>query len=262
MIKILFFGSSSDSVIVAKKLPGIVGVVTRPPLPAGRNLQSKPTDVETWAKTNSIPVHYSSPSIKADLVVSASYGDKIPMETIRSARFGGLNVHPSLPPRWRGGDPVPWAIMTGDKKCGVTISTISESFDEGDIVVQKKVPITESDTTQTLRPKLFTIGADLLTKIITNLPIHGTPQQKEDEPYARRLKREDGFEPWKKIIDQKEAARINRKFRALHPWPGLWTTVNNKRLKILDFDKEPVMVQLEGKRPVSWKQFKNAYIPS
>lgn len=262
MITILFFGSSSDSVIVAKKLPGIIAVVTKPPLPAGRNLEPKKTTIEVWATSKNIPVHYFAPSLSVDLVVSASYGDKIPMETIRKARFGGLNVHPSLLPRWRGGDPVPWAILTGDKKTGVTVSTLSETFDAGDIIAQKSIPITENDTTQTLRPKLFTIGAELLTSVLTKLPVNGKKQHKGNEPYARRLKREDGFETWKHIVDHEESARINRKFRALHPWPGLWTTVNNKRVKILNFESEPTLVQLEGKKPVPFSQFKNAYIPS
>ena len=117
--------------------------------------------------------------------------------------------------------------------------------------------------TDPLRTKLFTVGAELLIK---NLPdivsnkIKGTPQKITGEPYARRLTRDDGFEKWENLIQTDEASRINRKFRAFHPWPGLWTLCKGKRLKILEFTTLPVMVQLEGKKPVSWEQFNAAYL--
>lgn len=269
-LRILFFGSTSDSVLVLKKLQNVVAVVTQPPKPVGRNKIITPTPVETWAKTHAIPVTTldAIAPFKPDLLVSASYGEKIPMEAIKNARYGGLNVHPSLLPRWRGGDPVPWAILSGDHQIGVTVSTLSETFDAGKIIAQKKYPITPHDTSGALRTTLFTIGAELLTD---SLPDYlsgknkGTDQQKGDEPYARRFTREDGFEPWEHIIDPQESDRINRKFRALSPWPGLWTLLRQgsggqgKRLKILGFTHMPTLVQLEGKTPVPWEQFTTAY---
>ena len=156
-MNILFFGSTTDSVIILDKLftthyslftPRITAIVTQPPRPVGRKQLMTPTPVETWAKTRAITV-LSFPSntakpwlyldeaqvvdalepLKADLIVSASYGQKIPAKTLKDAKFGGLNVHPSLLPRWRGGDPVPWAIMTGDHQTGVTIVSLSEKFE-------------------------------------------------------------------------------------------------------------------------------------
>lgn len=257
MIKIVFFGSSSDSVLVLEKLSGVVAVVTRPPKPVGRKQIITPTPVETWAKNHAISVTTLEAvnPFKPDLLVSASYGEKIPAELIAGARFGGLNVHPSILPRWRGGDPVPWAILAGDHQTGVTISTLSDTFDAGNIIAQKKIPITSHDTTPLLRAKLFAIGADLVASIIPKLPLTGTPQQSKDQPYARRLTREDGFEPWEKLTDPHESDRINRKFRAFHPWPGLWSLKDGKRIKILEFTHTPVTVQLEGKKP-------KPYLPS
>jgi methionyl-tRNA formyltransferase len=282
-MRILFFGSTSDSVLVLEKLPltEIIGVVTQPPKPVGREKTITPTPVELWAKQRNITV-LSFPSnpvkpwvyeneqtviaalqpLQADLVISASYGQKIPCD--------GVNVHPSLLPRWRGADPVPWAILSGDHQTGVSIVQLSKAFDQGLILAQEKVNISDSDTTDPLRAKLFSQGADLLIK---NLPdilskkIKGTPQKIEGEPYARRLKREDGFEPWEKLMNPKEAVRIDRKFRAFDPWPGLWCLFQNKRLKILEvYLKEKLLgiqtVQLEGKTPVSWEQFKKAYLSS
>jgi methionyl-tRNA formyltransferase len=266
-MKIVFFGSTSDSVLVLQKLSDVVAVVTQPPKPVGRKQTITPTPVEQWAKSHNIPVTTLTAvtPFKPDLLVSASYGEKIPAELITMAKFGGLNVHPSLLPRWRGGDPVPWAIISGDHQIGVTVVTLSEQFDRGKIIAQQKIPITDHDTSGPLRTKLFGLGAEL---ILESLPDYlsgknkGTPQKTEDQPYAKRFTREDGFEPWEKIINPGEEERLNRKFRALHPWPGLWTRFRENRLKILGFDHTPTLVQLEGKTPISWEQFKTAYFTS
>lgn len=309
-MNILFFGSTSDSVIVLEKLSCVKGfsiaaVVTQPAKPIGRKQTITPTPVETWAKARNIavlsfPSHPEKPwlykneqvvadtlqPIHADLLISASYGVKIPWETIQQARFGGINVHPSILPYWRGADPVPWAILTGDHQIGVTVVTLSKSFDQGKILAQKKIPIMPNDLSDPLRTKLFTIGADLLVALLPRY-VEGkiksvTPHYDKTLPYAKKFKREDGFEPWEHIAaamaDGTEADRIERKFRALHPWPGVWTTITQaqsnkvtdkeqKRLKIskLHVDHERLVldtVQLEGKKPVSWQQFQTAYLAS
>lgn len=263
--KTVFFGSTSDSLLVLEKLDAcgmvsIVSVVTQPPKPVGRTQIITATPVETWAREHHIPVFTAVPRITVDLIISASYGEKIPIEFIRSARFGGLNVHPSLLPRWRGGDPVPWAILSGDREAGVSVVTLSEKFDQGEIIAQTKIPITHTDVSRLLRTRLFHIGANLLVTAVNEKHFHGAPQSATGQPYAKRLMREDGFEPWEKIMDPKESERINRKYRAFHPWPGLWSTFQGKRIKILLFDTAPVTVQIEGKKPVSWQQFSKAYL--
>ena len=294
-MNILFFGSTQDSVIVLGKLPAVTAVVTQPAKPVGRNKVLTKTPVETWAHEHNItclsfpnnpekPWLYADEQtvidalepMRADLIVSASYGQKIPTKTIADARFGGLNVHPSLLPRWRGADPVPWAILSGDHQTGVTVVSLSEKFDEGLIYAQKKVPIVPTDTSDPLRTKLFTLGADLLATMLPDYihhrckPIPPNRWTRYDTrfPYAKKFKRDDGFEAWeiikKAINDDVDAARIERKFRALDPWPGVWSLVNNKRLKILSLhlDNGKLIldtVQLEGKKPVSWKQFQDAY---
>ena len=285
-MKIIFFGSTTDSILVLEKLslPDIVAVVTQPPKPVGRKHISTPTPVETWAKNHGItvlsfPTQNQKPwlyadeqtvinalqPVKMDLLVSASYGQKIPNATLAAAAYGGLNVHPSLLPRWRGADPVPWAILTGDHDIGVSVVTLASSFDTGKIIAQKKIPISDTDTSDPLRTKLFEMGAILLTRALPDFlsgKNKGRPQLTKGQPYAKRFSREDGFEPWESITHPDEAIRINRKFRALHPWPGLWTTFRGKRLKILGFTTSPTIVQLEGKKPISWEQFKTAYLAS
>lgn len=326
-VKIIFFGSTSDSVIVLSRLHhleigdwilDISSVVTQPPRAVGRKQIITPTPVDKWATSHKIPVlSFSSDPDKpwlytdentvidalepfqTDLIVSACYGQKIPEKTITDARFGGLNVHPSLLPRWRGADPVPWAIYTGDHQTGVTVVTLSENFDTGAIIARKAVPILPTDTSDALRTKLFTLGAELLIHIVPDYLVHtkpispSLPLPLSPSPYARRLTRDDGYEPWEAIqqavSDPIEAERLDRKFRAFHPWPGVWTLLRRsvakaamarrrqgyggqaeeKRLKILachlDSSTHHLVldtVQREGKKPVSWTQFQTAYLPS
>jgi len=306
-MNIIFFGSTSDSVLVLTKLIEaryhISAVVTQPPTPVGRKQIVTPTPVKVYATTKNIPVlsFRSDPekpwkyqceqdvinsisTFKPELLVSASYGQKIPQDLIYEAKSGGLNVHPSLLPRWRGADPVPWTILSGDRQTGVTVVTLSRTFDQGKIIAQKKVDLKETEVADKLRATLFGLGAELL---VTALPEYlsgknkGTEQHIEHGSVARKLTRDDGFEEWdairKSFTDGCEATRIFRKYRAFLPWPGLWTllrpakpgfreqAVNEKRLKILAAHVENNKlildsVQLEGKTPIGWKQFVRSYI--
>ncbi len=287
-MNILFFGSTTDSVLVVSKLEGVIGVVTQPPKPVGRTHVRTPTPVEIWAKEQNIPVH-SFPADKDkkwlfenesdvvdrlktlnfDTLMSASFGQKIPADLIKTAN-NTYNVHPSLLPRWRGADPVPWAILSGDTQTGVTVQSISQDFDKGKILAQKKVPITDTDTSDALRTKLFTLGADLLLSVIQNPNQQCINVSMQQPSYARRFTREDGFISWEKLLGAMngvDASKIDRMFRALHPWPGIWTTFRDKRIKILSCSYQPQTmnleihtVQLEGKQPVSFSQFKTAYL--
>ncbi|MCL4359933.1 methionyl-tRNA formyltransferase [Patescibacteria group bacterium] len=364
VIRVLFFGSTADSVIVLNSIFAytathpevkLSAAVTQPPKPAGRKHIITKTPIEVWATDHRIPV-LSFPTdpekpwryrdeqtvidtlepLRTDLIISACYGQKIPAPTITSAKYGGLNVHPSLLPRWRGADPVPWAIFTGDRQTGVTLVTLGEHFDAGRIIAQKKVPLTDTDSSGPLRTKLFTLGADTLAAILPGYISNkrkGKPQSphlplspssplpthpSSPLPYARRLTREDGFIPWEllrhatrgepvlpatlqqynkvTIVKQREKQPVTddpmvsilptlifRAFRAFSPWPGIWTEIETgdtkqetgktkRRLKILSCHPSPHQpishsphlildsVQLEGKSPVSYKQFSEAYL--
>lgn len=307
----IFFGSTNDSVLVLEQLVtsgevAVAAVVTQPPRPVGRSQTVTPTPVARWAEEHTLPC-LSFPSNRekswlyeneqtvidtldpfgAELLISASYGQKIPSHAIADAKYGGLNVHPSMLPRWRGADPVPWAILTGDHQVGVSVVTLSGDFDQGKIIAQKKIPVSPKDTSDPLRTRLFTLGAQLLVEILPGYlsgSIKGKDQDTSKTPYARRFTRQDGYEPWEAIHrafeHADEAVRIERKFRALTPWPGLWTTIpiqrkqhsdkhaaeNSRRLKILSChlagDALVIdLVQLEGKNPVSWEQFTRGYLP-
>jgi methionyl-tRNA formyltransferase len=317
-MNIVFFGSTTDSVIVLDALAtdkdvsrSIGAVVTQPAKPVGRKQILTPTPVEMWAETHHVPCltfptvndkpwHYAEPDrvnasispFSPDLLVSASYGQKIPEEVVRSARFGGVNVHPSLLPRWRGTDPIPWTILAGDAQTGVTIVTLSKRFDEGKILAQQKIPMPQDKTPDEVRVQLFTLGSTLLTQTLPDYwsgKRMGQPQNPKNATYARRLMRDDGFVPWDMIRNAEQGIAVQpvnqpgilpfaeaslpeaivRAIRALSPWPGVWTMVNtandtDRRLKILSAHvKNEILVietvQLEGKSPTRYAQFSAAY---
>jgi methionyl-tRNA formyltransferase len=285
-INVIFFGSTSDSVLVIDKLfnfslqPSafslqLKAVITQPPKPIGRKQIITPTPVAVWAKQNNIPSltftndpikswQYQDESqviaeltnLKPDLLISASYGQMIPSEIIKYCRFGGINIHPSLLPRWRGADPLPWTILAGDTQTGVTLITLSDKFDQGKIIASKQIKLTGLELPDSLRTQLFDLGSDLLVKILPDYvtgKIEIKPQNSSEVKYARKLTRQDGFIPWKIIklaIDNPSqikslpimenlnisgvnlANMIERIHRAFSPWPGIWSEVQIRTRKM------------------------------
>lgn len=329
-VRVVVFGSTADSLLVFEPLRtlktasmqfSVVAAVTQPPRPAGRHGFPVPTPVEAWAHDNKITIltfdnDKEKPwriadedaaitaldAVPADIYVSACYGQKIPMPAIKKIPFGGVNVHPSLIPRWRGADPIPWTIMMGDAQTGVTVITLEEKFDHGKILGQKKLPVSEKDEPDALRSKLFGMGAALLADILPAY-IDGSLKTTDQDPalacYARKLNREDGFisaatlgigggtqQPdgtdspilttEMRITDEETPEAVVRMIRALSPWPGVWTLVKIRdpqqnqgavrRMKILQAHADPAgmlvidSVQLEGKKPVPFRQFTQAYL--
>lgn len=239
--KIIFFGSDSRSAIVlaALKKAGRFDLVTDPAL--------------------------------ADVGVLASYGKILSAEEVAAPRLGILNIHPSLLPRYRGATPVPSAILAGETATGVTIIKLDEKVDHGPVVAQVKLAIEPADTSQTLLAKAFTAGAQELLKILPGYlagKIELRPQEHWWATFTKRLTREDGQIDWQKSPEYQE-----RFIRAMFPWPGSWTYVQTERntphvtRKILKILKAHLangklvldQVQLEGKKPVSFKQFQEGY---
>lgn len=184
------------------------------------------------------------------LVISAAYGKKLPI--------GGLNLHPSLLPAYRGATPVPHQILDGVIQSGITIIKMSGEFDAGPIVAQESVPVLPEDTSLDLLTRCFSAGANLLIKILPDYlagKISLTPQpENSPTPYCRRFTKPDGFIPLNQMTGYDPV--IERKIRALYPWPGVWTKLpNGKILKLLPQN----MFQLEGKQPISKKQFLAGY---
>lgn len=284
-MKIIFFGTPDYVVPVAEALrknfsrkdaDGLRAVVTQAPKPVGRKQKKEHSAVDNWSLSHSIPALFNFDQIPdADLGVVAAYGKIIPQETIDKFNYGILNVHPSLLPKYRGASPVQAAIAAGEITTGVSIIKMDEEVDHGPIVSQFKQGIGPNDTAGSLREKLFERSAEFLVDLIPNY-MSGKIKPKEQDhkkaTYTYLVKRSDGFVDPKKLkeaMDGDGAEEIYNHIRAMYPWPAAWTNVDLgkgevKRLKILKARLEEKKleldeVQLEGKNPVSWGQFRKGY---
>ena len=278
-LKIVFFGTP-DYVLpiltaVHKEFvtgPGkspIVAVVTQSPKPVGRKQFLTYSPVDKWAHEHKVPIYYSAQdllkeNLDAELGVLASYGEIITRDVINLFPQGILVIHPSLLPQYRGASPVPAAIKNGDTKTGVTILRMDEKMDHGPIITQFKEDIMPTDTSDVLRNRLFAKSAEVLVETITPY-IKGKikPKKQDDETatYTKLVTKQDGFIDLK----LKSASEAERFIRAMFPWPGAWTYLpNQKRLKLLKshIENDKLIldeVQMEGKLPVTAKQFDEAY---
>jgi len=267
-VKIIFFGTPDYVLPILKALAKqheIAAVVTQPPKPVGRKQFLTYSPVDTWAFKRDIKILRAldiKKFPKADLGILAAYGKIIPPNVIRNTKYGILNIHPSLLPKYRGASPVQAAIAAGDTETGVTIFQLDEKVDHGPIITQFREEIRPDDTTETLTQRLFERAAQVLIELIPNYlkgKIKPKIQDETQATFTKLLKKEDGFINLKK----KPPAEADRFIRAMFPWPCAWTLLRPsgategqaRRLKLLPGG----MVQLEGKNPVSLKQFKIGY---
>lgn len=227
-----------------------VCVYTQPPRPKGRGQKMQPSAVHEVAQAHGIPV-FTPVSLKKDeaarlqfsahdldIAVVAGYGMMLPKDVLDAPRYGCLNIHPSLLPRWRGTSPVQKAIWEGDKETGVTIIRLVEQMDAGPMLARKTVAIRPQSTAQSLNDELWGLGAAMTVEIIGRIAageaVDGEAQDDGLATYAPLLKKEDGRVDW-----TQDAAAIGRQIRALNPWPGVWSVNGEgRRLKILE--AEPV----------------------
>ena len=197
---------------------------------------------------------------EVDLIVVASYGKILPKEMLKIPKYGALNAHPSLLPKYRGPAPVPTTILNGEKETGVTIILMDEQVDHGPILASKKFEIGDKKiTTPELLKILWELGGDLLVETIPKW-IRGeiTPQEQDHSKatYTKKLTREDGRIDWDRPVEY-----IERQIRAFFPWPGVFTFWKGKRLKVLKSyinDQGKLVVdelQLEGKKPTTYREF-------
>lgn len=275
-MKTIFIGTGSFAAPVLQSLKDIDLVVTAPDKPAGRKRILTPPPVKEVALSKNIPLIQPEKISKVefdfqpDLIIVADYGQIIPSRIINLPRLKTINVHPSLLPKYRGPDPIRAPILNGDRKTGITLMLIDEKVDHGPILAQKEVEISEKDNARTLTEKLAREAGIFLNEILPQYvkgEITPREQNHDQATFTRILTREDG-----KIDFQKETAEeIERKVRAFHPWPGAWTMINNKRIKILKAKiterkedltiktKEGLLkletIQPEGKKPMSGKEF-------
>jgi len=204
-------------------------IVTQPPRAASRGRKARPTPVAVWAKTHSLPFietdNVNAPKIlekiaayKPQLIIVIAFGQKIGNQLINLPQKDAINVHASLLPKYRGAAPINWAIINGEKETGITIITIAEKMDAGDILAQAKTEIDTGETAGQLHDRLAKLAAPLLIKTIKQIE-NGTvtyiQQDHSKATLAPKLKKSDGF------IDFNDSAEsLQRKTLGLWPWPG------------------------------------------
>lgn len=252
-LKIVFMGTPDFAVEALEAIHAsgheIVCVYCQPPRPAGRGHKLQPSPVQLRAEELKIQVRYpvslkksaearqAFADLKADVAVVAAYGLILPKEVLDAPKYGCINIHGSLLPRWRGAAPIQRALLAGDTETGICIMQMDEGLDTGPVLMRKTTPITKTTTTSALHDALAAIGAELIVKTL-DLIAAGTPPQPEQQPeagvtYAKMLEKEEGKIDW-----TKPAAEIERQLRALSPWPGVWCFCQGQRLKVLEVSLE------------------------
>src|SRR5258706_5661561 len=290
-MNVVFFGSSQYSTIIEKKLHEVFGlslVITIPPGIIGREKILTSSPVEKFAREKNIPVITAEKltddiidqieKVKPDFLVVADFGLILPKKLLQIPKKAPLNIHHSLLPKYRGPSPAPAAILAGDIESGVTIIKMAEGIDTGDIMAQKTYQLLPEETTQTLLTTLNTIGADLTVDVINNF--QNIQRVKQDESQATLTKRytkkdsyidlsviSSGARDLKEDFSPPQADRndkewLERAVVAFFPWPGVWTRWNGKVVKFLPSDTNnngKFLIQMEGKKPVTVKDFLNGY---
>lgn len=244
-MKIVFMGTPDFAVGILKALieagHEISCAVTQPDRPKGRGRGVQFPPVKECALEHRIPV-FQPVKIKtpeavaelaryeADLFVVAAFGQILSSEILHMPRYGCINVHASLLPRYRGAAPIQWAVINGEEVSGVTIMQMDEGLDTGDMLAKTVVPIDARETGDSLHDKLMEAGAALLTETIPRIAEGSlTPEKQKDEDscYAKMLRKSLGKIDWKT-----EGAYIERLIRGLNSWPGCYTVFRGRTLKI------------------------------
>ena len=243
-IRIVFMGSPDFSLPSLRSLAQtyqVIGVVTQPDRASGRGRELKAPPVKLLAQELNIPViqpqNLREPEAKQqlqawspDLIVVAAFGQILKKDVLDMPRYGCINIHASLLPRWRGAAPINAAVLAGDEETGVTIMKMDVGLDTGPMLGMKSIRIKPNDTAGSLFEALSTLGADLL---IETLPAYmdgkliPQPQPEEGVTYAPMLKKENG------LLDfNQPAVDLERRVRAMNPWPGAWFEWNGAMLKV------------------------------
>jgi methionyl-tRNA formyltransferase len=219
----------------------VVGVVTQPDRPVGRGQKSAPSPVRRLAEARGIPVaaaeKIKTPDFletlrnwRPEVIVVVAYGRILPKSVLELAPHGCVNVHYSLLPKYRGAAPAAWTIINGEREGGVTTMKLVEKMDAGGIYLQEARALATDETTGSLQAKLTPIGARLLLETLRGIKAGTLQARDQDERLATLaplLKKEDGLIDW-----TRSAVEIERRVRGLHPWPGSFTHVHGKLLKV------------------------------
>ncbi len=245
MSRVVFMGTPQFAVPSLRSLidtQEVVGVVTQPDRPAGRGRRLQPSPVKLVAQEAGIPV-YQPRSLRSeesagplydwqpDVIVVAAFGQILRPHVLELPPKGCLNVHASLLPRWRGAAPIQHAILADDNQTGITLMQMDEGLDTGPVYIQEATAIRTADTAATLNDRLAALGADMLGQHLDDILRGQLQSQVQDESqttYAPMIKKEDGRIDW-----NESASAIDRRIRAMTPWPGAFSKWEGQNLKIL-----------------------------
>ena len=242
-MRVAFMGTPEFSVPALSALieagHEIACVYSQPPRPAGRGHKKRLSPIQELAESldldarqpsslgeNTVQAEFSS--LNADVAVVVAYGLILPKPILSAPRLGCLNIHASLLPRWRGAAPIQRAILAGESETGITIMQIDDGLDTGPILAVERVPITKKTTASNLHDELANIGARLIVEVLSDDLPSPVSQPEEGVTYAQKLDRAEGRIDWTRT-----SSEIDRRVRALNPWPGVWCELNSERLQIL-----------------------------
>lgn len=245
-LRVVFMGTPEFSVPALEALcheHDVVAVYSQPDRPAGRGQTLQPPPVKKRALELGIsvfqPVKLTVPGeferlegLKPDVIVVVAYGQLLKKNVLELPRLGCINIHSSLLPRWRGAAPIQWAILEGDAESGISTMYMVEKLDAGDVLLQAKTPILMTDTAGSLHDRLSEMGSALILETIQGLAsgtLRGRVQDETQVTYASKLSKE-----MEALDTNLNAQVLDRRVRALNPWPGcsVWVGESRERLKV------------------------------
>ncbi len=248
-MKVLFMGTPDFAVDALEALiqseHEVVGVVTQPDKPKGRGKEMQFPPVKECAVKYNIPVYQpvkvKTPegvemlrSFGADIFVVAAFGQILSKEILDMPKYGCINIHASLLPKYRGAAPIQWAVIDGEKQSGVTIQQMNEGIDTGDILLKAVVDLDPKETGESLYEKLSKAGAELVLQVLPMIEAGTVKPEKQDDSlstHAGKLTKALGCIDW-----NKSAVEIERLIRGLNSWPSAYTSFHGKTLKIWEAD--------------------------
>ncbi|MDF2474007.1 MAG: methionyl-tRNA formyltransferase [Anaerocolumna sp.] len=248
-MNILYMGTPDIAAIILKNLihsrHQLIAVVTQPDKPKGRGNQIQFPPVKELALKHKIPVFQpvkvreenfleTVRQLNPDVIVVAAFGQLLPKALLDMPKYGCINVHASLLPKYRGAAPIQWAIIDGEEKTGITIMHMDVGLDTGDMIMKQEVIIEPKETGGSLHDKLAVCGGELLLRALDEIENGTAPREKQNEEesnYAKMLDKTMG-----NIDFNQSAVAIERFIRGLNPWPSAYTHLNEKTLKIWDAD--------------------------
>ncbi|MCR5148390.1 MAG: methionyl-tRNA formyltransferase [Eubacterium sp.] len=248
-MKILYMGTPEFAVNALKSIIdagyNVIGCYTQPDKSQGRSKKLVPSPVKEAALEAGVPIFQpvklreeenvsAIREMNPDIIVVAAYGQILPKSILDIPKYGCVNIHASLLPKYRGAAPIEWSVINGEKETGVTTMFMAEGLDTGDMIEKSVTAIGEKETAEELRKRLAEMGAELIISTISKLitgEFDRIPQDDSKSNYAVRLSKEMGRVNW-----ALPAENIERLIRGLQPWPVVYTELNQKSLKIYEAD--------------------------